>query len=210
MIGLKERESQLNAMPLYKRIIFLVILIIFIYMLWDLILWKNILHKKENSTRQIQTIETSIRTLKTQLNIAIANYKKVKKQSQQKRTLKTQKSKLQKEIMTHHSTFIKPNETSKILKKLLTEKHELKLISLSISPSQKIGGLKQKFEVFESGIEMKFQGEYFPILNYLKEIETLHWPLLWDKLEYKVLNYPKAEVTLKIQTLSKEQGGINV
>ena len=47
-------------------------------------------------------------------------------------------------------------------------------------------------------------------MHYLQAIEKLEWKIFWDKLEYKVIQYPKAEITLIIHTLSDQRDLINV
>lgn len=45
------------------------------------------------------------------------------------------------------------------------------------------------------------KGDYFSILNYLTRLERLDWQLYWDKLEYKVEQYPEGIATIWFYTL---------
>lgn len=45
------------------------------------------------------------------------------------------------------------------------------------------------------------KGDYFSIVNYLEKLEQLEWQLYWDKLEYKVMEYPLATATIEFYTL---------
>jgi MSHA biogenesis protein MshJ len=65
-------------------------------------------------------------------------------------------------------------------------------------------------EVYKHGLEIEFQGDYASTLSYLQKIEALPWRFYWDEVGYEVLQYPKAQITVKIHTLSLEKGWIRV
>ena len=46
--------------------------------------------------------------------------------------------------------------------------------------------------------------------NFLKKIEQKSWHIEWGQLTYKVIEYPKAQVTITIYTLSDDEGWIGV
>lgn len=48
---------------------------------------------------------------------------------------------------------------------------------------------------------LTLNGDYFAIMNYLKQLEQLEWQLYWDKLDYQVQTYPAAKATVEFYTL---------
>jgi len=94
-----------------------------------------------------------------------------------------------------------------ILRAMLVEEKYLKLVKLSNLPDKplvssdiKVGG--SAFGLFEQGIELEFEGDYFKTLDFLKRLEHLEWQVFWDKLDYQVIKYPAAKITLRLHTLS--------
>jgi len=65
-------------------------------------------------------------------------------------------------------------------------------------------------EVYEHGLDVVFQGDYASTLSYLKKLEKLPWKFYWDEVTYEVLQYPKAQISVHIHTLSLEKGWIGV
>ena len=64
--------------------------------------------------------------------------------------------------------------------------------------------------LYQHGVEMLLEGEYFQTLRYLKALEELPWQVLWGELEYGVQDYPRASIRLQINTLSTDSGWIGV
>jgi len=60
--------------------------------------------------------------------------------------------------------------------------------------------------VYKHGVVLKLRGDYFRVLGLMKSLENLSWKFYWDSLDYKVVEYPQAEIELKVFTLSSEEG----
>lgn len=65
-------------------------------------------------------------------------------------------------------------------------------------------------EVYQHGLQVVFQGDYHSTLSYLRKLEQLPWKFYWDEVTYEVLQYPKAQISIRIHTLSLEKGWIGV
>ena len=65
-------------------------------------------------------------------------------------------------------------------------------------------------EVYRHPLRLVFEGDYFEVAAYLEELEQSDWEFGWRRLEYVVTDYPDAEVTLEIETLSQEKNWIGV
>ena len=65
-------------------------------------------------------------------------------------------------------------------------------------------------EVYKHGLEIVFQGDYNSTLSYLRKLEQLPWKFYWEEVEYEVLDYPTAQILVRIHTLSLDKGWISV
>jgi MSHA biogenesis protein MshJ len=65
-------------------------------------------------------------------------------------------------------------------------------------------------EVYKHGLEIVFQGNYNSTLSYLRKLEQLPWKFYWEEVVYEVLDYPKAQIMVRIHTLSLDKGWISV
>lgn len=58
---------------------------------------------------------------------------------------------------------------------------------------------------YQHTLEVTIQGDYNAIYQYLLNVESLSEKFYWYSLDYQVSNYPIAEVTIQIYTLSDQQ-----
>lgn len=64
--------------------------------------------------------------------------------------------------------------------------------------------------VYKHGVVLNLRGDYFRVLALMKSLENLSWKFYWESLDYKVTEYPKAEIELRVFTLSSEEGLLGV
>lgn len=64
--------------------------------------------------------------------------------------------------------------------------------------------------VYKHGVVLHLRGDYFRVLNLIKSLENLSWKFYWESLDYKVVDYPDAEIELRVFTLSSEEGLLGV
>jgi MSHA biogenesis protein MshJ len=60
-------------------------------------------------------------------------------------------------------------------------------------------------DVYVYAFNIQFESDYFNTLEFIKQVEKIPWPIYWDRLDYKVSEYPKANVILKIHLLSTDK-----
>jgi len=60
--------------------------------------------------------------------------------------------------------------------------------------------------VFKHGVVLQLRGDYFRVVALMKSLENLSWKFYWESLDYKVVQYPNAEIELRVFTLSSEEG----
>lgn len=65
-------------------------------------------------------------------------------------------------------------------------------------------------QVFEHGLILEFQGDFFTTLKYLRFLEEITGSFFWDSISFRLTAWPAAIVTLEIHTLSTDAGFIGV
>lgn len=79
-------------------------------------------------------------------------------------------------------------------------------VSNSTKPDESgVGGAIYKHEV-----EIVLQGNYLDMLSYMRELENLPEQVYWSKGKMTVLEYPKANLTLNLFTLSLDKKWLNL
>lgn len=64
--------------------------------------------------------------------------------------------------------------------------------------------------VYKHGVTLKVSGTYFELTEFLQTLEGLEWRFYWDRLDYTVSDYPRAEIEIRVYTLSAEEGLLGV
>jgi MSHA biogenesis protein MshJ len=59
---------------------------------------------------------------------------------------------------------------------------------------------------YQHVFEISFTGNYFATQRYLQQLEKLPGQLYFDSIDYQVQKYPLATVTLKVHTISLDEG----
>ena len=55
-------------------------------------------------------------------------------------------------------------------------------------------------------LRLELEGSYLGTLRYLRALEALPWKFFWESVDYEVIEYPLARVTLQIYTLGLLKG----
>lgn len=61
--------------------------------------------------------------------------------------------------------------------------------------------------LYRHGVQVVLRSGFAATLDYLAALEQGSWQFYWEQLDYQVKNYPLAEVTLHVYTLSATRGG---
>lgn len=111
--------------------------------------------------------------------------------------------------------FIRAQKMPIALTKMLSKTPGVKIESLVSLPvkvfntGKKTGGnepnnsLQQPF--YQHTLAVKLSGDYNSVYRYLLNLESIPEKFYWSALNYKVTQYPLAQVTIEIYTLSDQQ-----
>ena len=103
-------------------------------------------------------------------------------------------------ITPFHKKMIAPERIPWVLEALLKNFSGLKLITRQVIPPKELYQSHEPVEpVYERyRIKMVFTGEYQQLYEFVRAMERLAYPLRWDSLDYKMLQFPQAEIALSV------------
>lgn len=143
-------------------------------------------------------------------------------------SLMQEQSVIQSDIELLAGNLVSPNGMTQMLTGVLDKQEGLTLIKVeNISPRALTNGdapLRPEagasgartplrstgFQVFQHGLVLEFQGDYFSTLRYLLFLETMEQSFFWDSFQFEQTLWPEARVRLELHTLSSEEGFIGV
>lgn len=180
----------------------------------------------EPQARQIKGLEEGIVRQSTSLSELDAQTISLKQQLQndpdapQKAELAVlagERDKLDKQLKEFGAALVRPEEMNALLGGLLARHAGLRLVSLKTLAPQSVLGEAQAtpagekkppertFDLYRHGVEIRLEGRYGELQAYLAQLEKLPQRLLWGGMSYRVIDHPRAELTLTLYTLSPER-----
>lgn len=213
-------QMQLDQLSLRERGLIAVVIFISISFLWSVLIHDNEVARIEKLQRE------KARELK---QITVFNQQKRRildeATSQKNFTLRNKHAKLRRKMTeldgkmrTYQQRTVSKQQLAVMLQEVLQNTQGLKIISFSTEkkinenkavPLNKTAPLNKVIKLAAEHIQPKYylltlEGNYFSIQTYLNRLEQLSWKLYWDKLDYKVKQFPLAQVLIQFHTLSIE------
>lgn len=129
---------------------------------------------------------------------------------------------LEGELQKLDGTLVRPEQMNGLLERLLARHAGLRLLSLkTLKPQSVLGKTEEadgkgekpgllrtqgeRFDLYRHGVEIRLEGSFAELQAYLAQLEQSPQQLLWGQLTYKVTEYPKAEMSLMVYTLSADR-----
>jgi MSHA biogenesis protein MshJ len=135
--------------------------------------------------------------------------------------LQAQLAKVDGDIGNLDDKLVPPEKMGKVLQTVLARHRSLALVSLRslapeplLAPPEDKKGSPQKSAVairlptenlWRHGLEIRVSGSYADLLAYVAELEAAPQRLLWGGMAFKVMAWPRSELTLTVYTLSRER-----
>ncbi len=189
----------IDQLPTTARSMILATVLGLIFIIWYYGFWQTLHNSATATTNKIESLKPLIAKLEEQA-------KNLEKELKEKKAAFGENA----PPPTSVAAILSPHKTSKVLNDMLMANSKLVLIQLKNIPPKETVLPQNNSKIFEHGIVVKFSGDYFSTMHYLETLEKLKWKIFWDKLEYKVTQYPMAEITLSVHTISNTGDWIHV
>jgi len=131
--------------------------------------------------------------------------------------LNAQREQMDEQLRQVGSALVRPEDMNGLLERLLVRQSGLRLISLKTLAPQSVlrekeaakeadgKPVERSFDLYRHGVEIRLEGSYGQLQAYLAQLEKLPQRLLWGRLSYRVIDYPRSELTLTVYTLSPDK-----
>lgn len=130
--------------------------------------------------------------------------------------LSAERDRLDEQLRQFSAVLVRPEEMNGLLESLLARHAGLRLLSLKTLAPQSVLAAEEtrqgdgkpaerSFDLYRHGVEIRLEGHYGQLQAYLSQLEKLQQKLLWGPLKYRVIEHPRAELTLTVYTLSPDR-----
>lgn len=231
---------KIDARTLRERTIIFVMAALVVITLLNSLILDPLFKQQKLLSQQIGQDQTRIAEMQAQIQQQArmhaadpdaANRDLLNKLNQQSKQVQTELSELQKGLVS-------PDKVSELLEGILRRNGNLRLLSLKTLPPTSLAepppaenktptdktaavsdaAAKEKAQsqsltttaVYKHGVEIVLQGSYPDMVGYMAELEAMPWQLFWAQARLDAEDYPKAQLTLTLYTLSLEKKWLNI
>lgn len=204
--ALKDREK-------YTALIGALLLVLWLFMLQLLVPAFEALSKVDqqivSATLTVQQQNNTLTSLQQQAGVDVdASYK------QGVQSLQVQEQELQQKISELTSYFIGSERMALVLQDVLRSSNNVKMKSVVANPPVPLTFADQatdnKAVIYQHSTVVVLTGSYFALTSVLERLDALSWSLGWQSIDYKVTEYPDAELTLHLLTVSDNESYIKL
>jgi MSHA biogenesis protein MshJ len=226
---LRRLAARINALSYRERVLVALTVAVTLLILWDSMLLRGQLERRAAVQAELRTLQTE-KTAADAMQASLAQALQLDPDEQEKNRLEryTQEIDRLDEILKSKTIeFVSPRQMVEVLKALMDKEPGLQLTRLEstgpIAPHVMGEGSPAKQavdkalasaaalpgpKVYVHGLELRFSGDYFSTLRYIRQLESLQWRFAWSAMTLTMKKYPKAEVWVRLETLSLTEGWI--
>lgn len=213
--AVKNVWQRYEALTLRERALIAASAIAVVWLLWD---WTAHRAIAQRLTAE-QSEETSLReriagevAVAAQLQKDIENDPN-RKLAEEERALTERVAGLGAQLESLVGGFVEPSTMPLLLEDVVTRHNGVTLTrvaSLPVEPVRQQESGEIVPGLYRHAMRVELRGGYFPIRDYLRELEDAPWRFSWRSLNYHVEQFPNAIVVLDIETMSREKNWLGV
>lgn len=109
--------------------------------------------------------------------------------------------------LNREANYVSAADNRALLRELLNQASSVKVQSAQALPAELIyqDEVDEETGIFRHRLQLVIRGNFYSLSNYLQQLQQLDWSFYWQRLDYKVLEAPEAELTIEIYTISLER-----
>lgn len=120
-------------------------------------------------------------------------------------------------LMGELGKLVAAEQVPNLMKEMLALERKVRLVSLKNLPVEKLveqkhskNQIRGRSGLYKHSFEMVVRGRYLDVYQFLMKVQNASWQFFWDEMDYKVNNFPLAEVKFVVSTLSTNEAWIGL
>ena len=213
-------NAKVDALALRERVLIFLAAAFLLVTLVNMLFLDPLLLQQKNLSTQVVQQQEKMKEIQAQIQ-ALLEAKKNDADSPQRQRLLQLRQKIEEGdtyLQSRRDRLVPPEKMAGLLEQVLNKNGRLQLVSLqtlaaspliekigddaSAPPAPTSGAGKQ---VFKHGVQITVRGSYPDLLQYLNALEHLPAQMFWGMVKMNVVQYPAAELTLTLYTLSLDK-----
>jgi MSHA biogenesis protein MshJ len=220
-------SEKVDAISLRERVLIFVAAAFVVVSLVNVFFLDPLLLKQKNMTVQVVQQQEKIKEIQAQIE-NIIQAKNAQSTSPQRLQLNKVREEMEEGnlfLKSNRENLVEPDKMADLLRQVLSKNANLQLVNLqtlavtslfdteagaaATAPAPAIPAMTEK-QIFKHGVELTVKGNYLDLLQYLSALERMPTQMFWAKVKMNVVQYPDAELTLTLYTLSLDKVWLQV
>jgi len=202
---LQQLEARIDTMNLRERALLLCAGIATVFFLIDTFFLQPVFKQHQQNREAISAWETELDVLRTRAGLLYGETGQ--DQLLQREQLQAKLAELASRLQDQLGILLAPDQAAEVLEQVLVQEKGLKLREVDAISRPLTGTeLLSDNTALTTGIgrydlRLQLEGSYLATQRYLHALEALPWKFFWEDVDFEIVEYPNAYVTLDIYTL---------
>lgn len=214
--------AKVDGLSLRERALIFVAAAFLVVSLINLLFLDPLLAQQKRLSAQVVQQQERMKEVQAQMN-ALLQAKQADEHSPQReriRQLQQQIADGDAYLKDRRDKLVPPERMAALLEQVLNRNGGLQLVSMNTLPvtlfvEQPAGAANaqvagQERQMYKHGVQITVRGSYADMLKYLTALEKLPTRMFWGMAKMNVVQYPTAELTLTLYTLSLDKTWLQV
>ena len=216
-----EINAKVDALALRERVLIFFAIAFLLVALVNMFFLDPLLAQQKKLSTQVVQQQEKMKDIQAQI-ATLLQAKKSDEDSPQRLRLAELKQEIEAGstyLQGRRDRLVPPEKMAGLLEQVLKKNGDLQLISLqtmpvapliddvnndtNVPPAQPL--VVPDKQVFKHGVQITVRGSYLDLLQYLNALEHLPVQMFWGMAKMNVVQYPAAELTLTLYTLSLDK-----
>lgn len=220
-------SEKVNAISMRERVLVFVAAAFVLVSLVNVFFLDPLLLKQKNMTAQVVQQQEKIKEIQAQIE-SIIQAKNAQNTSPQRLQLNKVRQELEEGqlfLNSNRENLVEPDKMADLLRQVLSKNTNLQLVNLQTLPVTGLFDAEDEApvatatantvamtekQIFKHGVELTVKGNYLDLMQYLAALERMPTQMFWAKIKMNVVQYPDAELTLTLYTLSLDKVWLQV
>jgi len=224
---------RIDALSLRERVIIFAVAVLILVLLINAVLLDPQYAKQSKLSQQIKEQQAQIADIQNQIQQRVRTQENDPNRDMRERMqiLQQRAQQMNDALGDMQKGLVPPERMAELLESVLKKNDKLLLLSLKTLPVKRLDEVAEAEEkkmpdaasalpsheepdavkaVFKHTVELKVQGSYMDMLNYMQSLERMPWQIFWGSAQLNVDEYPRATLTLTLFTLSLDKKWLNL
>ncbi len=215
-------QVKIDSLSTRERGLVFLSIVAVLYLLWELIVFAPVGDGAEATNKQLLSVISNIEEMRREERMLLVTRGGDPDRAlrQELAELNGQLSALDTSLADLQAGLVPVEKLTSILQELLSQADSLELVSMTTLPAEELvisgtteANVAEKAGIYKHSVSVTVSGRYFQVMKYLQTLESMPWRIYWDELHFdkdQQEQYPEGIYTLKVYTLSTDEGLLGV